>query len=119
MILRLQADPLPLRQVEDGSIRVGKTRVLFELVIRAYQQGLEPPAIVNRYPTLVLADVYAVVAYYLQHQDEVHDYIRSYEEGAAEVRKKIEAAGMTRSGLWEEFEERFRLLNISKGEPPT
>jgi uncharacterized protein (DUF433 family) len=107
MILRLQADPLPLRQEEDGSIRVGKTRVLLVLVIRAYQQGLSPPEIVSRYPTLELADVFAVVTYYLRHQDEVHDYLRAWEEGADAIRKKLEDAGMTRSGVKEDFEARW------------
>jgi len=34
MSLSLQADPLPLRADEHGSIRIGNTRVLLELVIR-------------------------------------------------------------------------------------
>jgi uncharacterized protein (DUF433 family) len=107
MILRLQSDPLPLRQEEDGAIRIGKTRVLLELVIQAHLEGLNPPEIVNRYPSLQLADVYAVVTFYLRHKDEVEAYLRSCEEEAEIIRKKIEAAGMTHTGLREEFEARW------------
>jgi len=37
--------------------------VLVELVIQAFQDGATPEAIVQRYPTTTLADIYAVIAY--------------------------------------------------------
>ena len=52
-----------------GGLRVGRSRVLLELVIRAFQDGATPEAIVQRYPTTTLADIYAVVAYYLRHRE--------------------------------------------------
>jgi uncharacterized protein (DUF433 family) len=56
---------IPLRTDEHGAIRIGKTRVLLELVIHAYYMGETPEGIVDSYPTLTTADVYAVNAYYL------------------------------------------------------
>ena len=41
--------------------------------------------------TLVLADVYAVIAYYLRHRDEVRAYLKGREEEAQALRAKIEA----------------------------
>ncbi len=57
-------DPVPLRREESGAIRIGQTRVLLELVIRAFEDGATPETIVQRYSSLSLADVYAVIAYY-------------------------------------------------------
>ena len=81
----------PLKQDESGAIRVGDSRVLLELVIRAFQDGAEPEAIVQRYPTLSLSDVYTTVGYYLRHQQEVDNYLQFREEVAESVQQKISA----------------------------
>jgi uncharacterized protein (DUF433 family) len=91
MSLSLQADPLPLRADEHGSIRIGNTRVLLELVIRAYQSGLTAEQIAERFETLELADVHAVLAYYLRHRSEVEGYMQRRQAEAEEIRQRIEA----------------------------
>ncbi len=90
MSLSLQADPLPLKQDEHGAIRVGDTRVLLELVIHAHQGGATAEEIVKRFTTLDIADVHAVIAYYLRHRQEVEDYMNRRDAEAAEIRKRIE-----------------------------
>lgn len=89
----LQADPVPIREESDGARRVGESRVLLELVIQAFEDGATPETIVQRYPTLRLPDVYAVIAYYLRHPDEVGDYLRKRNLRADEVARKIESSG--------------------------
>lgn len=79
MELPTVAEVPPLRQEEDGAVRVGKSRVLLELVIYAHQQGMPPAEIVYNYDTLDLADVYAVIAYYLRHQEAVDAYVAERE----------------------------------------
>jgi uncharacterized protein (DUF433 family) len=71
-------------------LRIGQTRVLVELVLWAFQDGATPEAIVQRYPTLSLVEVYTVIAYYLQHQDEMERYLAKQEQRATEVRERIE-----------------------------
>src|SRR5271166_802461 len=83
---------VPLREEPPGVLRVGKSRVLLELVILAYQQGESPEAIIEMYDTLDLADVFAVIAYYLAHRDEVDEYLRQCDEKAEALRRKIEAS---------------------------
>jgi uncharacterized protein (DUF433 family) len=68
-------DWIPLYQDQTGAIRVGNSRVLLELVIRAFQDGLSPESIVSRYSTLSLSDVYNAIAYYLRHQQTVETYL--------------------------------------------
>jgi uncharacterized protein (DUF433 family) len=51
---------VPLREDPEGVLRVGKSRVLLELVIHAHQRGAAPQDIVRMYDTLDLGDVYAV-----------------------------------------------------------
>jgi len=75
MTISIQPETPPLRQDASGGFRVGSSRVLVELVIRAFQDGATPEAIAQRYPTATLADIYAVIAYYLRHRQELEAYL--------------------------------------------
>jgi len=82
---------VPLRTDEHGKIRVGSPRVLLELVIHALQQGESAEGIVDSYPTLKLADVYIVLAYYLTHRAEVDAYLRQADTAADQAQREAEA----------------------------
>jgi hypothetical protein len=82
---------VPLHEDPPGVFRVGKSRVLLELVIRAFKAGATPEAIVSSYDTLNLADVYAVVSRYLADPAPFEDYLRECDEAAEETRRRIEA----------------------------
>jgi uncharacterized protein (DUF433 family) len=83
---------VPLWVDEHGKMRVTGTRVLLELVIHAYWQGETAEGIVDSYPTLKLADVYAVLAYYLFNREEVDTYLQKADEAAERIQREIEAA---------------------------
>ena len=89
MIFTLKAESPPLREVESGALRVGETRVLFELVVQAFQDGRTPESIVQMYATLALGDVYSVISYYLRHRDEVQLYLDKRECDAENARLRI------------------------------
>jgi len=86
----VQSEAPPLRVEPDGALRVGNSRVLLELVIRAFQDGATPESIVQRYSTLSLADVYAVIAYYLHHRDSIEEYLAQREEQSEDVKQRWE-----------------------------
>jgi uncharacterized protein (DUF433 family) len=87
----VHADPAPLRLDSSGVLRVGNTRVTLDTVVRAYQDGASAEEIVLRYDSLGLAEVHAVIAYYLRHTEEIDDYLSRRASEAAEVRKQVEA----------------------------
>lgn len=91
MEIILQTEVPPLRWDASGALRIGHSRVLLELVIRAFQDGATPEAIAQRYPTAALADVYAVIAYYLRHREDIEAYLAEREQQAQEVRQRIES----------------------------
>lgn len=99
MTLELQELPNPLQADEHGVIRVGHSRVLLDVVVREFNNGASAERIADAYPTLALADVYAAVAYYLQHRGEVDEYLRARREDAERLRQQIEATQPDRSGL--------------------
>ena len=100
----LHAEAPPLRRDSSGGLRIGKSRVLLELVIHAFGEGATPEAIVIRYPTAALADIYSVLAYYLRHQEDINVYLTEREQKAEEVRNRVE------SGQQDLAELRKRLL---------
>lgn len=90
--LPLHAESPPLRVDEGGAVRVGNSRISLDLVVEQYENGMTPEDMVRAYDTLVLADVHAVIAYYLRHRDEVRGYLKRRAEEAEALRVKIEAA---------------------------
>ena len=89
--LHLHADLPPLRVDEGGIVRVGKSRISLDLVVEQYENGMTPEDMVRAYDTLALADVHAVIAYYLRHRDEVRTYLKRREEEAEALQATIEA----------------------------
>jgi hypothetical protein len=52
---------------------------------------MTPEDMVRAYDTLGLADVYAVIAYYLRHRDNVGAYLKRRAEETEALRAQIEA----------------------------
>jgi len=94
-------DPVPLRVDNLGVVRVGRTRVPIDTVVHVFLEGVSAEEIVDRYPTLDLADVYSTIAYYLRHRDEVDAYLNERERHAEEVRAQVEARQGSSEGLRE------------------
>jgi uncharacterized protein (DUF433 family) len=67
--------PVPLQTDEDGAVRVGGTRVTLDTVVAAFQDGATAEEIAEQFPAVALPDVYAVIAYYLRHRQEVESYV--------------------------------------------
>jgi uncharacterized protein (DUF433 family) len=84
-------EPPPFRVEEDGTVRVGKTRVTLDIVIGAHNRGDTAEDIYRKYTTLKLADIYAVLAYYLRHSREVDAFLQERAREAEEIRRELEA----------------------------
>ena len=90
-VLSLKPVAIPLRPDEFGGLRVAETRILLELIVRAYNAGATPEEIVQAYDVLTLRDVYAVVAWCLSNETAVNEYMAARERQASEVRNDLEA----------------------------
>lgn len=91
MPLTIVAETAPLESHADGVVRVGKTRVTLDTVVAVFKQGATAEEIVYRYPSLQLADVYATIAFYLNHQQAVEAYLQQRQRHAQEIRRINEA----------------------------
>jgi len=86
------AEPPPLCLLPDGAVRVRGTRVSLDTVIQAFDEGCTADEIRDDYPTLQLADIYAIIAFYLRNREEVLAYLEESRQKADELRRKIEEA---------------------------
>ncbi|MHC5855497.1 DUF433 domain-containing protein [Nostoc sp.] len=90
MFLTIASDPIPLSPDSDGVVRVSNTRVTLDTVIAAFLEGVTAEEIVEQYPSLLLADVYSVVGYYLRRKTEVDAYLKIRQERGIQVRQENE-----------------------------
>jgi uncharacterized protein (DUF433 family) len=67
---------VPLTQTENGTIRITGSRVSLESILGQYEQGSTAEQIQESLPSLKLADIYAVISYYLNHRAQVDEYFR-------------------------------------------
>lgn len=91
MTLSITTDQVPLKMDADGVARVGGTRVTLDTVVTAFEEGLAAEEIAHQYPSVQLADIYAVIGYYLRHRPEIEAYLCERRREADEVRKQNEA----------------------------
>jgi uncharacterized protein (DUF433 family) len=62
---------------------------VMDVVVWHEHRGMSPEEIVTVFPSITLADVYAALAYYLDHREDVEAEFRHEEEMAEKYRPKV------------------------------
>lgn len=65
----------PFRRDEAGGIRIGQSRVTLDSLLAAYHSGFTPEEIAFQYSVLHLEEIYAAISYYLNHRQEIDNYL--------------------------------------------
>ncbi len=81
---------VPLRTEADGTIYIGQTKIMLELVISAFRLGDSPEHICENYSVLSLSDVYVIYAYYLQNRESVDLYMKTQEQSEEQFMQQID-----------------------------
>lgn len=66
---------------------IRNSRVTLDTIVAVFNQGVTAEEIAYRYPSLMLADVYAAIAFYLHHQEDVDSYLKQRQQQKQEVRQ--------------------------------
>ena len=90
--------------------RVVGSRVSLDSVVYCFWNGESPESIVQSFPTLTLEQVYGAIAYYLDHQDEINEYIK---EGEGDYEAKREAARKADPMFYQKMAERRRQMKTT------
>src|SRR5438067_1760846 len=92
---------VPLTTTVDGTLRIGDSRVSLDSVIHHYRRGATAEEIVLRFPGLRLADVHATIAYFLNHSDEIDEYLSQRQQDGTELRKLISSDPVQQKSIGE------------------
>src|SRR5437667_12460658 len=104
---------VPLTVTPDGTIRITGSRVSLDSVIYHYRQGATAEEIAMRFPGLRLADIHSCIAYFLNNQEEVNNYLANRERTAADLRERISNDPLQQRGL-KDMRERIRARQAAR-----
>ena len=92
MITLETTQTVPLILTADGTIRIKGSRVSLDSVAYHFKLGATAEQIAHKFPSLELADIYAVITYYLNHRETVDEYLRRQETESDVIQEGIENA---------------------------
>ncbi|MGH7200293.1 MAG: DUF433 domain-containing protein [Planctomycetaceae bacterium] len=67
-----------LTQTADGEILLTGHRIDLFHVVHYYNEGYSPEMLATQYPSLSLALIHKVIAFYLENRQEVDEYVSRY-----------------------------------------
>jgi len=79
----------PLRWDEAGGIRIGLSRVTLDSLLATYHNGSTPEEIAIQFSVLSLEDIYSTIAYYLNHRQEIDNYLKQRNQKAQQLRQQL------------------------------
>jgi uncharacterized protein (DUF433 family) len=85
------SETVPLVQWEDGSIRVRGSRVTLDTIVARMQLGDTVEEIHKGFPTVSVAQIKEILAWYFDNKPDADDYLREEEAEAEDIRKRIES----------------------------
>ena len=91
MAQTLTTEPIPIVVGADGVMRLRGTRVTLETLVAAFTEGATAEEIAQQYPSILLADVYQVIGYYLRHASELGPYLAERLRNSADTRASNES----------------------------
>jgi len=74
-----------------GGYYVAGTRISLDSIVQCFSEGMSPETIVTEFDTLNLAQVYGVIAHYLEHQPAIDAYRIRQQQRSAEIRRQAES----------------------------
>lgn len=76
-------------KLQEGVYRVCGTRVALDSIVYLFRQGRSPESIQDSFPSLSLAQVYAAISFYLDHEAEVGAYLARNEAAEQESSEQL------------------------------
>jgi uncharacterized protein (DUF433 family) len=96
----------------NGGYYIAGTRISLDSVVYSFERGNSPEAIQDEFPLLRLPQIYGAIAFYLDHQAAIRDYLEAKEQAIEDSSIPLAQAD---PGLWARLERARHAM--SKPEP--
>ena len=108
----------PIAWDEYGECRVWGTRVHVHFVLNRYtKHGETPEQIVDGFPTVELADAYAIIAYYLHNKEEMDEWIKAEDEAEERAFEEIRRSNPDSAEKMARIRARWEAMQRGEKEP--
>lgn len=97
----------------NGEYYVAHTRVPIGVVIAAWERGDKPERIVEQFPSFSLADVYGVIAYFLDHEEDLRIHFARLRD---EYERARQAARAERPEFYSDLQRRIEAVRHAPDE---
>ena len=94
----------------DDAYRVAGTRVSLDSIVYCFWNGDSPESIAQSFPVLTLEQVFGAIAYYLDHQDDIDEYIKL---GEVDYEAMRDAARKADPMFYQKMADRRRQMKTS------
>jgi uncharacterized protein (DUF433 family) len=84
------ACPALLTRTSEGVLRITGTRITLDSVIQAFHDGATPEEMCQDFPSLPLAQVYGILAFYLNQQDALDAYLAEQAQTSTIIRQELQ-----------------------------
>ncbi|HUA61328.1 MAG TPA: DUF433 domain-containing protein [Verrucomicrobiae bacterium] len=85
----------------NGGYYIAGTRISLDSVVYAFERGSSPEAIHNSFPALKPAQIYGAIAFYLDYQEMLREYLASEDRRIDEVSTPLNEVN---PDLWERLQ---------------
>ncbi|HCC58344.1 MAG TPA: hypothetical protein DEQ47_14015 [Solibacterales bacterium] len=85
----------------NGGYYIAGTRISLDSVVYSFNEGNSPEAIQENFPLLKPAQIYGAIAFYLDHQAELNEYLAQSER---ELEANAVALERADPALWEKLQ---------------
>ncbi|MEP7353783.1 MAG: DUF433 domain-containing protein [Acidobacteriota bacterium] len=94
----------------NGGYYVVGSRVSLDSIVYAFNEGLSPDAVQENFPLLHRAQVYGAIAFYLDHQAAIDEYL-------TREKQEFEAASIPMERANPSLWEKVQLAQVKSNEP--
>ena len=101
----------PYIDEREGNLHIAESRVSLDTVVIRFQLGAAPETIVQSFPTLKLSHVYGAIAYYLENEETIREYVAQNER---ELERAAVPLSQTDPALFARLEAARRQMGLKR-----
>jgi uncharacterized protein (DUF433 family) len=101
----------PYVEERNGGLYVAGSRVSLDSVVIDFREGASPEGTIHSFPTLKLSQVYGAIAYYLENEETIKEYMA---EGQRELERTVPPLSQSNPELFARLATARRQMGLKR-----